>query len=80
LQTLNNVVQEYAARLEHYCLKAPLQWFNFFPFWGNNQAGKTDCMPSTESNTGISPQDNFVPAKRAATGNNTGVQKWLKPK
>ena len=80
LQTLNNVVQEYAARLEHYCLKAPLQWFNFFPFWGNNQAGKADHEPSTESNTGISPQGNFVPAKRDATGNNTGVQKWLKPK
>jgi predicted LPLAT superfamily acyltransferase len=33
LQTLDNVVQEYASRLEHFCLKAPMQWFNFFPFW-----------------------------------------------
>jgi predicted LPLAT superfamily acyltransferase/glycosyltransferase involved in cell wall biosynthesis len=25
--------QRYAARLEHYCRKAPYQWFNFFDFW-----------------------------------------------
>jgi len=24
---------EYAARLEHYCRRAPLQWFNFYQFW-----------------------------------------------
>jgi len=23
----------YAARLEHFCLRAPLQWFNFYDFW-----------------------------------------------
>src|SRR5690606_33980845 len=23
----------FAGRLEHYCLKAPLDWFNFYPFW-----------------------------------------------
>jgi predicted LPLAT superfamily acyltransferase len=23
----------YAARLEHFCLRAPGQWFNFFDFW-----------------------------------------------
>jgi predicted LPLAT superfamily acyltransferase len=23
----------YAARLEYYCRKAPLQWFNFYDFW-----------------------------------------------
>ncbi|MGZ3242067.1 MAG: LpxL/LpxP family acyltransferase [Burkholderiaceae bacterium] len=27
------LVAEYAARLEHFCLRAPLQWFNFFDFW-----------------------------------------------
>ena len=26
-------VQRYASRLEHYCLQAPLQWFNFYDFW-----------------------------------------------
>ncbi len=25
--------QRYASRLEHYCRKAPFQWFNFFDFW-----------------------------------------------
>ncbi|QNT25762.1 glycosyltransferase family 2 protein [Ralstonia solanacearum] len=25
--------QRYAGRLEHYCRKAPFQWFNFFDFW-----------------------------------------------
>jgi predicted LPLAT superfamily acyltransferase len=23
----------YAARLEHFCLRAPLEWFNFYDFW-----------------------------------------------
>ncbi|RLA19562.1 MAG: lipid A biosynthesis acyltransferase [Gammaproteobacteria bacterium] len=32
---INSCVQRYADRLEYYCLKAPLQWFNFFPFWGD---------------------------------------------
>jgi predicted LPLAT superfamily acyltransferase len=26
-------VEDYAARLQNYCLKAPLQWFNFYDFW-----------------------------------------------
>lgn len=26
-------VQRYARRLEHYCRLAPMNWFNFFPFW-----------------------------------------------
>ena len=32
-QLIDEVVQQYAHKLERYCLKAPLQWFNFFPFW-----------------------------------------------
>jgi len=35
--TRNEVVQRsaqrYADRVAHYCALAPLQWFNFFPFW-----------------------------------------------
>jgi predicted LPLAT superfamily acyltransferase len=27
------LVEDYAARLEHYCLEAPYQWFNFYDFW-----------------------------------------------
>ena len=37
-QMIDNTVQAYARRLEYYCLKAPLQWFNFFPYWGANLA------------------------------------------
>jgi predicted LPLAT superfamily acyltransferase len=25
--------QKFAQRLEHHCTHAPLQWFNFYPFW-----------------------------------------------
>jgi len=28
----------YAERLEHYTLQAPLQWFNFFDYWGDARA------------------------------------------
>ena len=31
--------QRYAARLEHYCRKAPYQWFNFFDFWARPSGG-----------------------------------------
>jgi predicted LPLAT superfamily acyltransferase len=30
---LAELVGEYARRLEHYCRRAPLQWFNFYNFW-----------------------------------------------
>lgn len=32
-QDLRRCVQRYAARLEHYALKEPFQWFNFYDFW-----------------------------------------------
>lgn len=35
--SLNTVVTQYAQRLEHYCLAYPMQWFNFFDFWQNDQ-------------------------------------------
>ncbi|WP_175803309.1 glycosyltransferase family 2 protein [Burkholderia ambifaria] len=31
--------QRYAVRLEHYCRKAPYQWFNFFDFWARPDGG-----------------------------------------
>ncbi|WP_175942229.1 glycosyltransferase family 2 protein [Caballeronia sp. BCC1704] len=37
--------QRYASRLEHYCRKAPYQWFNFFDFWA--RAGKVAPMPGS---------------------------------
>jgi predicted LPLAT superfamily acyltransferase len=32
-EALAGLVREYAFRLEHFCLRAPLQWFNFYDFW-----------------------------------------------
>ncbi|MDM2934552.1 glycosyltransferase [Citrobacter sp. Cu233] len=32
-QALQNTVDRYAKRLEHYALQSPLDWFNFFDFW-----------------------------------------------
>ena len=37
-QLIDEAVQQYAHKLERYCLKAPLQWFNFFPFWRDGTA------------------------------------------
>lgn len=36
---VTEAVQSYAHRLEHYCVKAPLQWFNFYPFWQRQSTG-----------------------------------------
>jgi len=35
-EAVTAVVQTYANRLEYFCIKAPLQWFNFYPFWSDN--------------------------------------------
>jgi len=32
-RALAGLAADYAARLEHYCRRAPLQWFNFYQFW-----------------------------------------------
>ncbi|NDL65626.1 glycosyltransferase family 2 protein [Acerihabitans arboris] len=32
-QALQQTVDRYAGRLQHYCLRSPLDWFNFFDFW-----------------------------------------------
>ncbi|WP_394751716.1 hypothetical protein [Crenothrix sp.] len=32
-QAMQYIIQHYAERLQTYCLKEPLQWFNFFDFW-----------------------------------------------
>jgi predicted LPLAT superfamily acyltransferase len=32
-QAMQQTIQRYADRLQAYCLKEPLQWFNFFDFW-----------------------------------------------
>lgn len=32
-QYLQKFIQQYASRLEYYCLQEPFQWFNFYDFW-----------------------------------------------
>jgi predicted LPLAT superfamily acyltransferase len=32
-QVIHQWATRYAERLSHYCLEAPQQWFNFYPFW-----------------------------------------------
>ncbi len=32
-QAIQKIIQRYAERLQTYCLREPLQWFNFFDFW-----------------------------------------------
>ena len=32
-EALATLVADYARRLEYFCLRAPLQWFNFYDFW-----------------------------------------------
>lgn len=44
-QVLQAAVQAFAGRLQHYCLQAPLQWFNFFPFWCDEHARETGAQP-----------------------------------
>ncbi len=51
---LAGYAQRYAQRLETYCQRAPLQWFNFFDFWRDtSQKNKTsNTIGSTGSETG----------------------------
>lgn len=44
-QILAGAVQSFAERLQHYCLQAPLQWFNFFPFWRDERKHDTGAEP-----------------------------------
>jgi len=42
---LDQLVADYAARLEHHCLQVPLQWFNFYDFWA---LPATDDLPAND--------------------------------
>ena len=46
-QALQDAVDRYAARLEHYCLLAPLDWSNFFDFWQLAAPSPTQQGPET---------------------------------
>ena len=53
-RAISNAVQNYASRLEHYCIKVPLQWFNFFPFWCPGSAEKDSKIATVRNNQDIS--------------------------
>ena len=42
-EALALIVADYAARLEYHCLRAPLQWFNFYDFWHLPQLDNSDA-------------------------------------
>lgn len=44
-QTLANVINTYAARLEHHALAYPLQWFNFYDFWQQDEHVARQATP-----------------------------------
>jgi len=33
---VGELLTRYAARLEHYCQRAPYEWFNFYDYWGDD--------------------------------------------
>jgi predicted LPLAT superfamily acyltransferase len=57
---LQQLVQDYARRLQHHALRAPYNWFNFFDFWQNDDA--TPAPPASSD----APADRRLPAGRAA--------------
>jgi predicted LPLAT superfamily acyltransferase len=40
---------DYAARLEHHCLRAPLEWFNFYDFWHLPELPELDELEQTDA-------------------------------
>lgn len=40
-QYLQKYIQQYANRLQHYCLQEPFQWFNFYDFWRQDECRRT---------------------------------------
>jgi predicted LPLAT superfamily acyltransferase len=45
-EILKDHIQQYANRLQEYCAKSPLQWYNFYPFW---KAPDTDQAPNEKT-------------------------------
>ncbi|CAA0108474.1 Lipid A biosynthesis lauroyltransferase [BD1-7 clade bacterium] len=46
-EALQAYVQTFATRLEHHCLKAPKQWFNFYYYWDTPQTTSAE-KPSSK--------------------------------
>src|SRR5262249_8727813 len=45
---LAELVADYARRLEYFCLRAPLQWFNFYDFWHLSTVDTTNACRSVK--------------------------------
>ena len=58
-RALGDLVAQYAARLEHFCRRAPLQWFNFYQFWRlpTSEGGAGEKHDSTTRNTKVTKQE-----------------------
>jgi predicted LPLAT superfamily acyltransferase len=61
-QTFDTLTAAYAQRLQHYCLRTPLQWFNFYDFWqmpaadtASPKAGHDDTSSATAATTTTTP-------------------------
>ncbi|MFL9872833.1 glycosyltransferase family 2 protein [Paraburkholderia megapolitana] len=58
--------QRYATRLEHYCRKAPYQWFNFFDFWapapGARPSGRARGERPSEQAPEVPPREHALEA------------------
>ena len=37
---LHERIEKFAGRLEHHCMRAPLQWFNFYDFWSETDVAQ----------------------------------------
>lgn len=42
-EALTQLAADYAARLQHYCERSPLEWFNFYDFWDSPSLEKNDA-------------------------------------
>lgn len=42
-EALAGMARDYAARLQHHCERAPLEWFNFYDFWHLPNLDKNDA-------------------------------------
>lgn len=48
-QAFQMLAQAYADRLQHYCGKAPLQWYNFYQFWDQASNSVGDSLPGAKA-------------------------------
>ncbi|HKI73299.1 MAG TPA: glycosyl transferase [Pseudomonadales bacterium] len=53
-KALEEAVRKYARRLEHYCVMAPLQWFNFFPYWTDTEGQRDNPIYHSGRDRGAS--------------------------